>query len=42
MKIDFPNAMSPLNLETWRLLLRPFTLSDAPAVQRLAGAVEVD
>ncbi|HMJ66407.1 MAG TPA: GNAT family N-acetyltransferase [Candidatus Binatia bacterium] len=35
--------MSPnrINLETKRLLLRPFALSDAPAVQRLAGAREV-
>jgi RimJ/RimL family protein N-acetyltransferase len=28
-------------LETPRLLLRPFVLADAPAVQRLAGAPEV-
>jgi hypothetical protein len=28
-------------LETPRLVLRPFTLEDAPAVQRLAGAKEV-
>jgi ribosomal-protein-alanine N-acetyltransferase len=33
--------MSPLHLDTPRLLLRPFTLTDTPAVQRLAGAVEV-
>lgn len=29
------------SLETGRLLLRPFTLADAPAVQSLAGAVEI-
>lgn len=29
------------SLETARLVLRPFTLADAPIVQRLAGAVEV-
>jgi len=33
-----PDAPS---LKTTRLLLRPFQLSDAPAVQRLAGAKEV-
>lgn len=33
--------MTQPTLETARLLLRPFTLSDAPEVQRLAGAREV-
>ncbi|RYG75335.1 N-acetyltransferase [bacterium] len=33
--------MTPNHLETPRLLLRPFELSDAPAVQRLAGAIEI-
>lgn len=36
--------MTPMEqpvLETPRLLLRPFALSDAPEVQRLAGALEV-
>ena len=28
-------------LRTARLLLRPFTLTDAPGVQRMAGALEV-
>lgn len=32
---------SQLRLITERLLLRPFTLSDAPEVQRLAGASEI-
>jgi RimJ/RimL family protein N-acetyltransferase len=33
--------MQQPNLETPRLLLRPFTIADAPAVQRLAGTHEV-
>ncbi len=30
-------AMPPPTLQTTRLILRPFTLADAPAVQHLAG-----
>ena len=37
MKTPLPQP----SLETERLFLRPFTLADAPAVQSLAGAVEV-
>ena len=33
--------MQQPSLETARLLLRPFTLADAPTVERLAGAYEV-
>ncbi len=34
-------AIEPFRLVTSRLLLRPFTLDDAPSVQRLAGDVAV-
>jgi [ribosomal protein S5]-alanine N-acetyltransferase len=37
MKLVLPQP----SLETERLLLRPFTLADAPAVQELASAIEV-
>jgi RimJ/RimL family protein N-acetyltransferase len=33
--------MPPLRLQTSRLTLRPFQLSDAPDVQRLAGDIEI-
>jgi ribosomal-protein-alanine N-acetyltransferase len=38
IRLNMPNTPS---LKTTRLLLRPFQLSDAPHVQRLAGAQEV-
>jgi ribosomal-protein-alanine N-acetyltransferase len=37
MKTPLPQP----SLETERLLLRPFTLADAPAVQELASAIEI-